>query len=247
MKRFFCIFIALFLANFVFSQTEDSPKFPEDSVIQFDAKKLFEGGDYDDVSVLNKTGEKISFSVLAWSEKDSDWVRYGSLKTSDYNDTDTISKALRYKVTPMNRFRYFAITATKPKIEVLYSIEKKDETAAITINYAKAVRPLASLESRAIRNKNGDGIHAEFSFRNISGKMIRSVEITLKATDKGMVVKNHTTGADETTVRTKDSIKDGERYKTQTSAFWTDFAIDEIKITRVKITFEDGTEESYSL
>ncbi len=246
MKRFFPLFL-FFVAIFAFSAGAEPSAFGGNAVLEFDAQDLFKGSDYDDISLVNKTGEKIELTVNAWSEKDNTWVKYGSVKTSDYNDTDTLSKTIRYKVTPMDKFRYFAITASKTRLEVKFELAADGETASIRASYAKPVRPLASLEAKPFRDKNGNGVGAELSFRNVSWREITTVEITLRASDKGMVVKHQKTGNDETIIRTKDPIKDGERYKTQTSPFWTDFAIDEVKITRVKIMFADGTEDSYNL
>lgn len=242
MKRILSILLAAALAV---SAAANEPPSPRGGDVEFDAGELFGGSGYDDVSLLNKTCERISLTVFAWSPDPGEWVRYGTLEAGDYNERATLSRTLRYKITRMDSFTRFSVSAEKTQIGVKFGLRADGGTAAITAEYVQEVRPLGSLEARAVRDKDGGGIRAEISFRNISGRTVRSAELTLRASDRGLVVRNRKTGAEETTVRARDAVKDGSRYRTRTSAFWTDFAIDEIKITRVRLTFEDGTTSEY--
>ena len=107
--------------------------------------------------MLNKTAEKIEMTIYAYNpklEKNSTkpigWFKFGTTKVKDYNDLDTMSKAIKYKVTSIKEFRYFAYSTSKTVREVKFNLDYEKEAFTVRADYVNKVRPLASVEVKPV-------------------------------------------------------------------------------------------------
>ncbi|MBR6913150.1 MAG: hypothetical protein IKN34_05005, partial [Treponema sp.] len=90
------------------------------------------------------------------------------------------------------------------------------------------------------------GVKGEISLRNISDKTIKNITLTIKASDKSLVSRTND-GKEEAIYHIGELIEDGEKYKAETPVFWNNTAIDEIRVTKVKILYLDSTEDEYEI
>jgi len=259
MKKSILAGIFLALSTFLYAEvpSEIANDFTDKSAIMFDANDYAKY--YSEIKALNKTAEKIELNVYAYDSRISKktgnaegWIKFGSIKVSDYNDEKTLSKAMKYLATNIKEFRYFAYTLSTTQREVKQELSYNNEIFEIRLNYVKAIQPLASLEVKNLVEKNPLnkkeilGIMAEISFRNVSDKLIKKIELTLSAYDKGMISKT-IDGNDSAAVLIDELIEDGDKFKRQTKSYWKSISIDSIKVTKVKVIYNDNTELEYKL
>ncbi|MCR5125639.1 MAG: hypothetical protein K6B43_10675 [Treponema sp.] len=227
------------------------------AAVFFDASDY--GKNYSEIQMLNKTAEKIEMTIYAYNpklEKNSTkpigWFKFGTTKVKDYNDLDTMSKAIKYKVTSIKEFRYFAYSTSKTVREVKFNLDYDKEAFTVRADYVNKVRPLASVEVKPVLAKNPSnkkdilGVKGEISLRNISDKTIKNITLTIKASDKSLVSRTND-GKEEAIYHIGELIEDGEKYKAETPVFWNNTAIDEIRVTKVKILYLDSTEDEYEI
>lgn len=252
--------ILLSLTSFAFAELPELmksafvDKFNEKNATFIDANDFAKN--YSEIRMLNKTAEKIETTVYVYDSriqkkeaKSPGWIKFGTIKVGDYNDLDSMSKQLKYKVTALKEFRYIAYVTSKTEREVKYSLSFNNEIFEIKAEYEKAVRPLASLEAKPVIEKSEDkktvlGVKADVSFRNISDKTMKQIILSISAQDKGLVSRTND-GREEVSVIVNELVEDGERYNAETKVFWNNTAIDSIKITKVKIIYTDGSEIEY--
>ena len=254
---------AVFAMAATFAAAEVPAKLQEEMIREDKAAVIFDAGDYgknySEIQMLNKTAEKIEMTIYAYNpnvdkktKEPIGWFKFGTTKVKDYNDLDTISKVLKYKVTPVRDFKYFAYSTSKTVREVKFTLDYDREAFTVKAEYVNAVRPLASIEAKPVLAKNPEnkkdilGVKGEISFRNISNKTIKNVTLTIKASDKSLVSRTND-GKEEPSVFIGELIEDGETYKAETPVFWNNTSIDEIRVTKVKILYLDSTEDEYSL
>lgn len=254
---------AVFAVVATFAAAEVPAKLQEEMIREDKSAVIFDAGDYgknySEIQMLNKTAEKIEMTIYAYNpnvdkktKEPIGWFKFGTTKVKDYNDLDTISKVLKYKVTPVRDFKYFAYSTSKTVREVKFTLDYDREAFTVKAEYVNAVRPLASIEAKPVLAKNPEnkkdilGVKGEISFRNISNKTIKNVTLTIKASDKSLVSRTND-GKEEPSVFIGELIEDGETYKAETPVFWNNTSIDEIRVTKVKILYLDSTEDEYSL
>lgn len=254
--------LTIALSSFVLGSMlfAEIPEFKSTSpFFTFDAKEKMT--DFKSIEALNKTVEDIEFAVWAYNEnpvskKDKTpkgWVEFSKFKLSDYNEKEVTgpkNNVVTYKASKASQFRYFAVTYeihSKLKTKVEMEIEK---TAYVFKHiYDQPIKPLASLEIKPLQEKDSNkqviGIKGDISFRNISGKDISEVIITFAAYDNGALVKTQSAGMEEVRQVINESIRDGDRYNTQTISFWNDFAINDMKVKKVEVKYTDGSSIEY--
>lgn len=238
---------------------------PEDVRAEFkdSSATFFDAGDfaknYGQIKMTNKSAEKIEANVYAYDERPdkktgraAGWIKFGTLKVKDYKDESELSRQIKYKVTPVKTFRYFAYTTSKTQMAVKYELSYSNEVFEILASYENAIRPLASLEAKPQVEKNPEnkkqvlGTKALVSFRNVSGKAAKSVILTMRASDKGLVSRTND-GKEEPSIIVSEIVEDGETFKCESPVFWNNTAINKIEFTRVKVEFTDGTEDEYTV